>query len=453
MLFASFRDAATAEERRRLAREMHDGIAQDIASLGYLVDGLAVGPMSPEQEVSCGRCASGSRPSSREVRRSVRTLRTDAGGERKPGRRHRWSGPPSERELGDPHPGHRRRAHRPAPAGGRVRAAADRPGVHEQRRPARPALADRGPLLGRGAGRRDRGPATTAGHGTGATGLLRTRDHARASTAHRSGPEDRRMPSRTAPSSRSACRRRATRPPGRSRPGRPEGERMSRADTDPGPPRGRPRPDPRRPGRRLPARAAWRSWAKPRPSTEALAMFHELRPDVVVTDLQLPDGTGLDVVREVRRSSRTPARGADHARRRRADLAAMEAGASAFVGKDAPSSEVVKAARHAAVSPRSFLCAGLTEAMLRAGHGESPPGSPTREHEVLVLLAEGLSAGDIGAAAPPERVDGQVARRPDLPEARRRQPRPGAGGRDAHGLAIQRGPDPSRGGRGRPRRR
>ncbi len=41
--------------------------------------------------------------------------------------------------------------------------------------------------------------------------------------------------------------------------------------------------------------------------TAALAMFHELQPDVVVTDLQLPDGTGLDVVREVRRTAPTPA--------------------------------------------------------------------------------------------------------------------------------------------------
>ncbi|HWJ11263.1 MAG TPA: histidine kinase dimerization/phosphoacceptor domain-containing protein, partial [Nocardioides sp.] len=36
LLFAQFRDAATADERNRLAREMHDGVAQDIASLGYL---------------------------------------------------------------------------------------------------------------------------------------------------------------------------------------------------------------------------------------------------------------------------------------------------------------------------------------------------------------------------------------------------------------------------------
>ena len=48
LLFATLREAATAQERRRLAREMHDGIAQDIASLGYLVDAL-YSTSSPEQ--------------------------------------------------------------------------------------------------------------------------------------------------------------------------------------------------------------------------------------------------------------------------------------------------------------------------------------------------------------------------------------------------------------------
>ena len=75
-------------------------------------------------------------------------------------------------------------------------------------------------------------------------------------------------------------------------------------------------------------------------------------------------------------------------------FAAMEAGASAFVGKDAPSTEVVKAARHAAVSPRSFLCAGLAQAMMRRASGESTRLSD-REHDVLLLLADGLSAAEI----------------------------------------------------------
>ena len=42
LMFEDVRTLATAEERRRLAREIHDGIAQELASLGYLVDGMAV---------------------------------------------------------------------------------------------------------------------------------------------------------------------------------------------------------------------------------------------------------------------------------------------------------------------------------------------------------------------------------------------------------------------------
>jgi signal transduction histidine kinase len=41
LLFSEVRSLATAEERRRLAREIHDGIAQELASMGYVVDDLA----------------------------------------------------------------------------------------------------------------------------------------------------------------------------------------------------------------------------------------------------------------------------------------------------------------------------------------------------------------------------------------------------------------------------
>jgi len=128
---------------------------------------------------------------------------------------------------------------------------------------------------------------------------------------------------------------------------------------------------------------------------QAMAAWQQTRPDVVVTDLQLPDGTGLDVVRTIR------------ARQERAGLvvltmhsgddqifAAMEAGASAFVGKEAPSKDVVAAARHAHASPRSFLCSGLGEAMMRRATSEVPKLSP-REVQVLDLLAEGLGTAAI----------------------------------------------------------
>ena len=131
---------------------------------------------------------------------------------------------------------------------------------------------------------------------------------------------------------------------------------------------------------------------------QALAAYESLMPDVVVTDLQLPDGTGLDVVRAARDGSQavglvvlTMHAGDDQI------FAAMEAGASAFVGKDSKSSEVVSAARHAVVSPRTFLCAGLSAAMMRRASAPATPRMSAREQEVLDLLAEGLGTGEISA--------------------------------------------------------
>ncbi len=41
LVFDEIRTLATSDERHRLAREIHDGIAQEVASLGYVVDDLA----------------------------------------------------------------------------------------------------------------------------------------------------------------------------------------------------------------------------------------------------------------------------------------------------------------------------------------------------------------------------------------------------------------------------
>ncbi len=129
---------------------------------------------------------------------------------------------------------------------------------------------------------------------------------------------------------------------------------------------------------------------------EGLAAAHELEPDVIVTDLQLPDGLGLEIVREVRGRSDavglvvlTMHAGDDHI------FAAMEAGASAFVGKDRKAAEVLSAAKHAAVAPRTFLCTGLSAAMMRRASTPAAPRLSAREDEVLTLLAEGLGTSDI----------------------------------------------------------
>lgn len=80
VLFLAFRDSATVEERRRLAREMHDGVAQELASLGYFVDTL-VG----QEDADSARARQLTLLRERltmvvgEVRRSVQTLRTEIG--------------------------------------------------------------------------------------------------------------------------------------------------------------------------------------------------------------------------------------------------------------------------------------------------------------------------------------------------------------------------------------
>jgi signal transduction histidine kinase len=77
LMFSDVRDRATREERQRLAREVHDGIAQDVAGLGYLVD--AVVPETPEQEESLTLLRGEVTRVVTELRLSVFDLRNDTG--------------------------------------------------------------------------------------------------------------------------------------------------------------------------------------------------------------------------------------------------------------------------------------------------------------------------------------------------------------------------------------
>jgi signal transduction histidine kinase len=79
VLFGYFRDAATTDERRRLAREMHDGVAQEIASIGYLVDGIAAQAATAAETAQLGILRERITGVVAEVRRSVQSLRTEVG--------------------------------------------------------------------------------------------------------------------------------------------------------------------------------------------------------------------------------------------------------------------------------------------------------------------------------------------------------------------------------------
>jgi DNA-binding NarL/FixJ family response regulator len=128
---------------------------------------------------------------------------------------------------------------------------------------------------------------------------------------------------------------------------------------------------------------------------EALVLADAGHPNVVILDLRLPDGSGLDATRQLR--ARLPAVGIVVLTMYAGDehlFDALEAGASAFVPKSAPTDEVVAAARHAAASPNAFTASDLADAMRRRLTPTGPQLSP-REKEVLGLLADGLAVAQI----------------------------------------------------------
>jgi DNA-binding NarL/FixJ family response regulator len=118
-------------------------------------------------------------------------------------------------------------------------------------------------------------------------------------------------------------------------------------------------------------------------------------PDVMILDVRLPDGNGLEATRKFRADN--PELGIVILTMYAGDeqlFEALEAGASAFVPKNSPSEDVVAAARHAASSPRAFTANDLAEAMKRRMSPTGPQLSP-REREVLGLLADGLGVAQI----------------------------------------------------------
>jgi signal transduction histidine kinase len=79
LLFNSVRESATSEERQRIAREVHDGVAQDVASLGYLIDSIAVSATDPTQVEDVARLRKEVTRVVAELRNSVFDLRNEVG--------------------------------------------------------------------------------------------------------------------------------------------------------------------------------------------------------------------------------------------------------------------------------------------------------------------------------------------------------------------------------------
>jgi two-component system, NarL family, nitrate/nitrite response regulator NarL len=130
---------------------------------------------------------------------------------------------------------------------------------------------------------------------------------------------------------------------------------------------------------------------------EASALPRHLAPHVVVMDFHLDDGTGHDAaiaMRETYPNVRFVFLSRDDSDDAR--LAAVEAGASAYLHKSTPASEVIRAVREVARGASLISPAMVARLVSRGRDREHVRESLSpRELEVLRLLAEGVATREI----------------------------------------------------------
>ena len=124
---------------------------------------------------------------------------------------------------------------------------------------------------------------------------------------------------------------------------------------------------------------------------EARAQISSSKPDVVTIDINLPDGSGFELVSWIRSISREIGIVVltlnDHGNYIRA---AMRVGASAFVSKSEPIPGLVAAIKHSLISPLSFSAQGLEKAIAHSHNTLT-----AREFDLLVQLEQGQSTAQI----------------------------------------------------------
>jgi DNA-binding NarL/FixJ family response regulator len=133
---------------------------------------------------------------------------------------------------------------------------------------------------------------------------------------------------------------------------------------------------------------------------KAVAVMHATRPHVVLLDLQLPDGSGVDVTRAVPEGTHVLVLSASG---EQADvLAAVKAGATGYLTKSASATELLDAVRRTARGEAVFTpaLAGLMLGEYRRLASQPEKTRPVlteRETEVLRLVAKGLTSKEIAA--------------------------------------------------------
>lgn len=138
-------------------------------------------------------------------------------------------------------------------------------------------------------------------------------------------------------------------------------------------------------------------------AAEALAVVSQTQPDVVLLDIRLPDGSGLDVCRQLRKGQRglrvlmlTSYYTDDMV------MDAIEAGAEGYLLKEINADFLVRSIQEV-VEGRSILDPAVTRKVIdRVREGKSGDNKPSldllspQERRVIALVAEGKTNKEIG---------------------------------------------------------
>jgi DNA-binding NarL/FixJ family response regulator len=152
----------------------------------------------------------------------------------------------------------------------------------------------------------------------------------------------------------------------------------------------------------LESQPGWVVCGEARTGREAVAKALELRPDLIVLEVSMPELNGVEVTRQIRQSLPASILIVTMYDSERMARAAIEAGASGYLSKADAGQVLIEAVRallghQTFVSDRVHLADGVGASKPASGPSRGDALTP-REREVMQLLAEGRSNKEVAVA-------------------------------------------------------